>query len=159
MDVRLREFGPGDADWLVEAHGAHYAAEEGFDASFPRLVRRIVDDFLAAHDPACERGWIAEAEGTRLGSIFCVRAGEDVAKLRLFLLTSEARGQGLGRRLLQTCTGWARERGYGRMVLWTHESHRAACALYARSGWSLAASRPVRSFGQDLVEQHWQIDL
>ncbi|ETX15426.1 acetyltransferase [Roseivivax halodurans JCM 10272] len=159
MDVRLREFGPADADWLVEAHGTHYAAEEGFDASFARLVRRIVDDFLASHDPGCERGWIAEADGTRLGCIFCVNAGEGAAKLRLFLLMPEARGQGLGRHLLQTCMGWARERGYTRMVLWTHESHRAACALYARTGWSCVSSRPVHSFGQDLVELHWEIAL
>jgi hypothetical protein len=45
------------------------------------------------------------------------------------------------------------------MILWTHESHRAACALYERTGWQLKSSKPVTSFGAALVEQHWEIDL
>nr|WP_316774411.1 hypothetical protein [Sedimentitalea todarodis] len=55
--------------------------------------------------------------------------------------------------------GFAREQGYRDMRLRTHESHRAACALYKASGWHLVDSRPVRSFGVDLVEQSWHIDL
>jgi len=43
------------------------------------------------------------------------------------------------------------------MQLATHESHRAACALYARNGWRIATSHPVRSYGCDLVEQTWEI--
>ncbi|GHG86846.1 hypothetical protein GCM10010961_14790 [Pseudodonghicola xiamenensis] len=54
---------------------------------------------------------------------------------------------------------YAREAGYRDMVLWTHESHQAACALYAAAGWTLERSEPVRSFGIDLVEQSWRIVL
>ncbi|MEC7258163.1 MAG: GNAT family N-acetyltransferase, partial [Pseudomonadota bacterium] len=57
------------------------------------------------------------------------------------------------------CMEFARVAGYRDMVLWTHESHRAACALYAAAGWQLIESRPVRSFGVDLVEQSWAITL
>lgn len=52
---------------------------------------------------------------------------------------------------------FAQAQGYRGMTLWTHESHRAAGALYARTGWTLVSSKPVTSFGQDLVEQHWTI--
>ncbi len=69
------------------------------------------------------------------------------------------RGQGLGRRMLVHCMEFARAAGYARMELWTHESHKAACALYAAHGWRLTASKPVHSFGVDLVEQSWKIDL
>ncbi|WP_299611849.1 GNAT family N-acetyltransferase [uncultured Tateyamaria sp.] len=154
-DVTLRLFDPDDTDWLVDQHGLHYAREEGFDDSFGPLVRSILDGFVADNDPACERGWIAEAVGQRLGSIFCVRHDATTAKLRLFLLVPEARGLGVGRMLLGQCMGFAQEAGYGGMTLWTHESHRAACALYARTGWRLAGSKPVHSFGCDLVEQTW----
>ena len=117
-------------------------------------LRRFAD-----HDPATERGWIAEKEGTRLGSIFCVRLNETTAKLRLFLLVPEARGLGLGKRLLTDCLTFARENGYHRMQFWTHESHEAACALYTRFGFRLTNSKPVHSFGSDLVEQSWEIGL
>ncbi|QFT59281.1 TDP-fucosamine acetyltransferase [Sulfitobacter sp. THAF37] len=158
-NIELRRFAAEDRDWLVEQHAVHYARDEGFDDSFGELVARILDDFLAQSDPGRERGWIAQAGAQRLGSIFCVRLDAETAKLRLFLLTPEARGQGLGRRLLETCMGFAREAGYRRMVLWTHESHRAAGALYARNGWTLESTAPVVSFGQPNVEQHWSIGL
>ncbi|TNF61270.1 MAG: N-acetyltransferase [Rhodobacteraceae bacterium] len=154
-EITLRPFRPEDTDWLVERHGTLYAQNDGFDDSFAPLVRSILQAFSAGHDPACEQGWIAEGEGRRLGSIFCVRHDATTAKLRLFLLEPEARGQGLGRRMLETCMEFARRAGYSGMTLWTHESHRAACALYRAAGWRLVASEPVRSFGQDLVEQTW----
>ena len=158
-DVILRPFHPDDVPWLVERHQTLYAQDEGFDDSFGPLVADILAGFIADHDPAREQGWIAEEDGLRLGSIFCVDAGGGTAKLRLFLLVPEARGKGVGKRLLATCMGFARDHGYRDMVLWTHESHRAACALYAGAGWRLTDSKPVHSFGVDLVEQSWKIDL
>ncbi|MES0861661.1 GNAT family N-acetyltransferase [Ruegeria sp. SCPT10] len=158
-EVVLRSFQADDAPWLVERHGTLYARDEGFDDSFAPLVAGILREFIADHDPSCECGWIAERAGERLGSIFCVRLDAQTAKLRLFLLVPEARGLGLGKRLLETCMGFARQAGYQQMQLWTHESHRAACALYRANGWQLTGSKPVHSFGVDLVEQSWKIQL
>jgi DNA-binding MarR family transcriptional regulator/predicted N-acetyltransferase YhbS len=159
-EVELRDLAIGDAGWLVEQHGVLYARDEGFDASFEALVAEILADFIRHGDPACERGWIAWQDGARVGSIFCVKGPEPgLAKLRMFLLLPEARGLGLGQRLLDTCISYARETGYRRMVLWTHESHEAACALYRKNGFSLDSSVPVTSFGVDLVEQQWSVPL
>ncbi len=158
-DISIRPFCADDAPWLVERHGTLYARDEGFDDSFAPLVARILAGYVADHDPARERGWIAERRGERLGSIFCVSQNESTAKLRLFLLVPKARGQGLGKCMLATCMGFARDVGYSDMVLWTHESHAAACGLYRASGWRLTGSKPVHSFGVDLVEQSWRIRL
>lgn len=154
-EVTIRRFTADDRDWLVRQHGTLYAQAEGFDASFGVLVAEILDDFIAQHDPQAEHGWIAEEAGLRLGSIFCVRLSDTTAKLRLFLLVPQARGKGLGKRLLSTCMRFAEERGYQSMQLWTHESHAAACALYRATGWDRVSSKPVHSFGQDLVEESW----
>ncbi|WP_346722087.1 hypothetical protein [Shimia ponticola] len=70
--VTLRAFRSDDLDWLVEAHAAHYAENDGFDDSFGSLVRSILNDFVDAHDPTRERGWIVDMDGARAGSIFCV---------------------------------------------------------------------------------------
>lgn len=157
--INLRNLAIGDAGWLIQQHGMLYARDEGFDASFEALVAEILADYIRNHDSSCERAWIAERDGKRLGSIFCVRLDEETAKLRLFLTVPEARGTGLGRRLLRECMGYAKARGYRRMRLWTHESHAAACALYRSEGWHLAHSKEVVSFGVPLVEQAWEIEL
>ncbi|MEL7164108.1 MAG: GNAT family N-acetyltransferase [Pseudomonadota bacterium] len=153
--IILRPYSRTDRDWLVSQHAQLYAEAEGFDDTFGPLVHRILDAFDQNHDLACEAGWIAQQGMQRLGSIFCVRADACTAKLRLFLTLPQARGQGLGQRLLSTCMHYARDRDYAGMELWTHASHAAACALYARNGWVCAGSKPVRSFGVDLVEQRW----
>lgn len=156
--ITFRKFAAQDLDWLVESHATLYAREEGFDDSFGPLVAEIARGFLVYHEIGKESGWIAEHDGHRLGCIFCVRADrEGFAKLRLFLVLPEARGFGLGQRLLDTCMGFARGVGYEGMTLWTHKSHEAACALYAKNGWRCVAERPVHSFGCDLVEQTWEI--
>lgn len=149
--TELRFIRVQDRDWLVERHMEIYGMECGFDHSFGLLVGQIVDAFLAEHDPTCEAGWIAEHEGKPLGSIFCVRLDEDTAQLRLFFLEPDARGQGLGRRMLDTCMGFARDCGYVGMRLWTHRSHQSACALYRLAGWQQVASEPKVSFGQQEV--------
>lgn len=158
-EIEIRRFAASDRDWLVEQHDVHYARAEGFDHTFGELVAQIVDAFLTDHDEASEAGWIAWDGGQRLGSIFCVRLNETTAKLRLFLLTPQARGKGLGKRMLATCMGFARDHGYADMQLWTHESHHAAGALYAKTGWTLGPTKPVVSFGKPNVEQTWTITL
>lgn len=157
--IELRAFEKGDVDWLVDAHARLYAQDEGFDDTFGPLVRAILTDYFANRDPDLEKGWLAHSAGQRLGSIFCVKGAPDRAKLRLFLVDPGARGMGLGKLLLKTCMDHAATHGFTGMDLWTHESHRAACALYAKTGWRLVRSEPVYSFGQDLVEQSWSIDF
>jgi GNAT superfamily N-acetyltransferase len=157
--IELRRFEASDRDWLVAQHEIQYAQAEGFDASFGVLVAEIVDAFLSDHDPAIEAGWIACEDGQRLGSIFCVGLTEQTAKLRLFLLVPDARGKGLGHMMLNHCMRFARKSGYTDMQLWTHESHRAAGALYAKNGWMLGQTKDVVSFGKPNIEQHWHIVL
>jgi GNAT superfamily N-acetyltransferase len=160
-DVWIRQLGePGDLGWVVLAHGEQYAAEFGWDTSFEALVARIVADFAADHRPARERAWIAELDGRRVGCVFCV-AGDDpgTAKLRILLVHPDARGHGVGTRLVQTCTAFAREAGYTRMRLWTNDVLAAARRIYLAAGFRLVAEEAHHSFGADLVGQDYELDL
>lgn len=151
----LRDFTPADAPWVIDAHAAHYCGTEGFDASFADLVARVVGDFVATARPGIDRGFILERGGQRLGSVFCVGRDDGQVQLRLFLLDASLRGQGQGRRLLAALMDHARAAGFGRVFLWTHASHTAACALYRAAGFALVEERAVVSFGQALVEQRF----
>jgi DNA-binding MarR family transcriptional regulator/N-acetylglutamate synthase-like GNAT family acetyltransferase len=158
-EVVLRSPAPGDLGWIVSRNAEVYAAEYGWDASYEVLVARIVADFAASQDPACERTWIAEVMGLRAGCVMCVRADEGTAKLRLLLVDPAFRGLGMGRRLVDACVAFARDAGYRRMTLWTQSVLTAARGIYRAAGFELVESAPHRSFGANLVEETWQLDL
>jgi GNAT superfamily N-acetyltransferase len=145
--------------WVVQSHGALYASEYGFDASFEALVAEIVAKYMTSYDASRERCWIADIEGRPVGSVFLVKASDDVAKLRLLLLDPVARGQGLGQRLVAECVSFARACGYRRMTLWTQSNLIAARKIYQDAGFKLTATEPHRSFGQNLTGETWERDL
>ena len=155
----LRGLRPGDLGWVVSRHGALYAQEYGWTTEFEVLVAGIVAEAMAAFDPVREGAWIAERDGVPVGSVFLVRAGDDTAKLRMLLVEPSARGLGIGARLVEECTGFARRAGYRRITLWTHSVLTAARRLYARAGYRIVESQSFRGFGQDLTNEIWQLDV
>jgi GNAT superfamily N-acetyltransferase len=144
---------------VVQSHGAIYAAEYGFDASFEALVADITAEFLASFDASRERCWIAELDGVPVGSVFLVGHSDEVAKLRLLLVDPAGRGQRLGHRLVGECIGFAKARGYRKITLWTQSILLAARKIYQDSGFVLVGSEPHRSFGQSLVGETWELEL
>ncbi|MGW2932885.1 GNAT family N-acetyltransferase [Streptomyces sp. NPDC001156] len=160
-DVVLRDPAPGDLGWIVQRNAALYAAEYGWNADYEGLVARIVADFAEDHDPHLERVWIAETGGGRpVGCVMCVRdEAPATARLRLLLVEPDARGLGIGDRLVEACVDFARGVGYRELVLWTNDVLAAARRIYLRHGFVLVAEKPHRSFGKDLVGQDWRLDL
>jgi DNA-binding MarR family transcriptional regulator/GNAT superfamily N-acetyltransferase len=155
----LRPPVPGDLGWVVQRHGALYAAEYGWDASFEALVARIVADYAARGDQRREAAWIAEAGGQPAGCVFCMRKTDTTAQLRLLLVEPHARGLGVGSRLVGECISFARRAGYAEVMLWTNDVLHAARRIYQRAGFRLVASRPHHSYGHDLVGQDWLLPL
>ena len=155
----LREPRPGDMGWVVQSHGALYAREYGFDSTFEGLVAEIAARFLSSFDASRERCWIADIEGTQVGSILLVKHTDDVAKLRLLLVDPAGRGQRLGHRLVGECIAFAKACGYRKITLWTQSILVAARNIYQEAGFKLVATEPHRSFGQDLVGETWELEL
>jgi DNA-binding MarR family transcriptional regulator/GNAT superfamily N-acetyltransferase len=155
----LRAPRAGEYGWVVQRHGALYAEEYGWDASFEALVARVVAEYAENHDPAREAAWIAEVAGRPVGSVFCVRRDDRTAKLRLLLVEPSARGMGIGAALIDECVRFARAAGYGEIVLWTNDVLTGARRIYERAGFALVSAEPHRSFGHDLVGEEWALAL
>jgi DNA-binding MarR family transcriptional regulator/GNAT superfamily N-acetyltransferase len=159
----LRPPQPGDLGWVVERHGARYAAEYGWDATFEVLVARIVAEFGERHDTRREAAWIAELDGERVGCVFCTASndpdGEHTAQLRLLLVEPSARRAGVGSRLVDECLRFARRSGYRRITLWTNDVLLGARRIYERAGFVCDRREPHHSFGRDLVGEYWSRDL
>jgi DNA-binding MarR family transcriptional regulator/N-acetylglutamate synthase-like GNAT family acetyltransferase len=150
---------PGDFGWVVSRHGAIYAREYGWDLTFEALVASIVAKFIDHFDAENERVWIAERNGERVGCLFLVKQSRRVAKLRLFLVEPEARGLGIGRRMVDELIAFARSRGYHTIRLWTQSCLLAARHIYAQAGFRLIAEEPNHAFGYDLVSETWELRL
>jgi DNA-binding MarR family transcriptional regulator/GNAT superfamily N-acetyltransferase len=155
----LRGHRVGDMGWVISSQARAYATEYGWDISYEALVAEICAQFIRKFDPSREHCWIAEAGGGPVGSIFLVKANDEVAKLRLLLVEEKARGLGVGRTLTEACVGFAREKGYKRITLWTQSILVAARAIYASAGFRLVATEPHHSFGADLIGETWEMEL
>jgi DNA-binding MarR family transcriptional regulator/N-acetylglutamate synthase-like GNAT family acetyltransferase len=158
-EATLRAHRPGDMGWVVQRHGALYAQEYGWDERFEALVAGIVAKFVQNFDAARERCWIAEVDGEAVGSVFVVKQARATAKLRLLIVEPKARGRGLGKRLVQECIAFARDKGYRRLVLWTQSNLAAARAIYQGCGFRLVKTEKHASFGVNLTGEYWELRL
>lgn len=159
--VVLRPHRIGDMGWVTERHGVLYGREYGWGFGIEAVTARICADFLEHFDPTRERCWIAERAGERLGCVFLVKEKDapDTARLRLLLLEPQARGERLGRRLVDECVAFAREAGYREIVLWTHKVLTAARAIYAAVGFQIAETWEHEEFGKMEVSETWRLKL
>lgn len=155
----LRAHRPGDMGEVVRLHGALYAREYGWDERFEALVAEIAAKFVRKFDPKSERCWIVEKEEKVVGSVFLVRKSKTIAQLRLLIVDPEARGLGIGKRLVGECVRFAREQGYRKIVLWTQSTLAAARRIYQKAGFKLVAREPHKSFGASLVGEFWELKL
>jgi DNA-binding MarR family transcriptional regulator/GNAT superfamily N-acetyltransferase len=155
----LRQHQPGDMGWIVHRQAILYAEEYGWDETYEALAAEIVGQFIKNYDPKRERCWIAEKDGARVGAVFVARASDEVAKLRLLHVEPEARGLGIGKRLVEECVRFARHVGYQKITLWTQSILQVARHIYKHAGFRIVCEEQHHSFGKDLRAETWELDL
>ena len=155
----LRDHRVGDMGWIIHRQARLYAEEYGWNDEFEALVAEITAKFIRNFDPQWERCWVAELDGEIVGAVFLVKDTDEVARLRMLHVDVKARGQGLGRRLVEECIRFARAKGYKTLTLWTNDILTSARKIYEAAGFKLIKEEKHRSFGKDLVGQHWNLAL
>jgi len=54
---------------------------------------------------------------------------------------------------------WHARAAIEKSTLWTHGVLTAARHIYEQAGFRLTSSEPRRSWGQDVVSEHWDLQL
>lgn len=131
------------------------AIEPGDDACVAEIIRTVMTEYGAVGqgysivDPEVDA--MADAYAGPEAAYFVALLGgdvvggagiaplvggpDDVCELKKMYLLAEARGRGLGRRLMERCLAAAREAGYRRCYLETLAHMRDARRLYERNGF------------------------
>lgn len=144
---------------MLERHTYLFEDEGGWGRPFIAMIARLVAEYLEDPDPDREAAWVAELDGRRVGSVYCVRRSDEVAQLRLLFVDSEARGHGVGRLLVERCIDFARERGYERMMLSTVSPLESARRIYEAAGFRQTREEPDPAFPEGTLAQEMWLDL
>ena len=155
----LRGLLPGDIGWVSHRQAVLYQQEYGWDITYEALVGQILSSFVKSFDSKSENTWIAERANKIVGSVFLMRASATVAKLRLLYVEPDARGLGIGGRLVAECIAFARSKGYETLTLWTNDVLVSARKIYQAAGFQLTNEERHHSFGKDLLGQTWDLAL
>lgn len=179
MTFHLRhDLRPGDLGAIVQFHGALYAREYGFDATFEAYVAGPLAQFVL-HRSEGDRLWIAEGGGRLVGCVAIVGASAEPgdasghpssgpsaegdappsqAQLRWFLVDPAVRGRGLGKRLLHEALSFCRSCGYESVFLWTVSALTAAAHLYRAAGFRKVEEKPGQ-WGVEVLEEKYLLEL
>jgi GNAT superfamily N-acetyltransferase len=153
--VTLRhDLRPGDLGTIIHLHGTVYAAEYSFDVTFEAYVAGPLAEFaLRRTDRDCL--WLAERAGHIVGCVAIVGTSAEEAQLRWFLVAPEARGLGLGKRLLHEAIAFCRRHGYQSVFLWTVSALTAAAGLYRSVGFQRVEATPAQRWGVPVIEEKY----
>jgi DNA-binding MarR family transcriptional regulator/GNAT superfamily N-acetyltransferase len=157
--VILRPHRIGDLGWMIHRQGILYNRQFGWNIGFESLIAGIYNEFQQAPLSPPRNLWVAEQNGSIVGSIF-VMPSEGLpgsAQLRMLYVEPAARGQGVGTVLVAQAVSFARDNGYRRMRLWTHTVQESARRIYAAAGFRIVETIPEDNFGVEMIGEIWEL--
>lgn len=155
-----REFHVGDPQAIIDLHERTYKPEYGMDD-------RFIEGVSLSIEQALERGWpeggavrIVEGPGPGIsGSAALTDEGGGEGRVRWVVLAPEARGLGLGRRMITEVVEEARRLGMDRLELDTFGALRAAASIYRSLGFELVREEQTDKWGPSIAFQRYVLDL
>lgn len=155
--VTLRPLQVGDIGLVTQRQALMYSNEFGWDGKQVEVA--TAGNLIQWHRMSKERkgGIIAEVHGTFAGCIFHQPGSDnpEVARVRLFMVETWTRGQGVGTKLLQASVSAAKAQGYKNMSLWTSSQLVSARRMYTRQGWTRVEVTPAIKFGINMEGEVW----
>ena len=156
LDI-VQGYRPGIIARITDMHALYYSRESGFGQRFESVVASGLAEFCNRLENPGNAIWTARLGGQIVGSVVIdgQDMGENVAHLRWFILSDEARGGGVGKKLLDAALSFVDERDFTETHLWTFSGLHAARNLYETRNFVLAEERPGEQWGKEVLEQRF----
>ena len=138
-------------------HASFYSKNYGFGAAFERKVATEMSEFMGRIDRPMNATISAYRGDQLLGSVSLdgEDLGESTAHLRWFIVSPNAHGFGIGKRLIERVTAFVDENGFRQTRLWTFQGLDAARHLYESVGFQLVDEKPGSQWGTEVIEQEF----
>ena len=154
-----REVRPGDAEAIVEIHERIYRPEYGMDARFVDGVRGTIERAVESGWPDGGGAWLVDGPDGLSGCLGLTDEGDGLGRVRWVVLAPEARGIGLGRRMITETVDEARRLGFQRLKLDTFGALTTAAAIYRSLGFELISEERTAMWKPQIAYQRYVLDL
>lgn len=151
---------PGTIGAIAALHGRYYSRYWGFGLYFEAKVAKELSEFLLRLDPRRDGIWILTDRKGIYGSIAVDGIHpEEGAHLRWFIVEETLWGQGFGKGLLGAAMNFCKEKGFGRIYLWTFEGLNRARRLYESHGFKIMKEQIGKQWGKEVKEQYMVCEI
>ena len=159
-DIHIRtDLKAGDIGYITWLHGTLYKEEYDYSIYFESYVAKGISEFYQQYDPAKDRAWICEYNNRIIGFLLLMHRKNATAQLRFFILESNYRGIGIGKKLMKLLTDFLHEKKYKHCYLWTTNEQHTAIQLYKKNGFILTEEKQSDVFGKTLTEQRYDLNV
>lgn len=129
-----RQFSELNREWLESYNLMEPAEEEQLANPQKHFLDRGGQIFVALHG------------GLVIGTCAIIPRGDEEVELAKLTVSSEFRGQGIARRLVERCIAYAREQNVRRVVLESNSQLRVALRLYESLGFRFRPVPEIRKY-------------
>jgi GNAT superfamily N-acetyltransferase len=158
MQIRIGGYCPGAIGRVTEMHAEYYHRHWGFGLFFEARVAKELAEFLCRFEKGRDGFWTLSS-GERVEGAIAIdglKAASDGAHLRWFIVSSELKGSGWGRRLITEAVAFCDRHAYQRIGLWTFAGLDAARHLYEAFDFRLISQEEGSQWGTRVVEQRFE---
>ncbi len=159
-DIDIRSFTKKDIEFVIRRHIEMYNKEYDLTSDiWKNYVKEGVQLFADNFNPDKDCMYMIDYKDAPSGCIAITHASAQTAQLRFFLIDSNLRGFGLGRRLMDLAISFCKEKKYEHVFLWTFSGLEAARYLYKEYGFNITKVRENSEWGRSILEEKWEISL
>lgn len=155
----LRPHRLGDVSLVAQRSIASAMEEFDVGGSYETAMLGAAAQFLEQFHAERECVSIAERNDAPVGSVFVRQVSGEAAELLLLHVESQARGIGIGRRLISEAIAFATRAGYSTLQLDMLDVMKTARLLFHAAGFRHVSEEAEPRFGRAVQRQRWQVAL